>query len=99
MAAGCIRNDPTDAPVLAQAELATKKAMPAKPYLGPIILCDVSSPMAIVLTTPNRIDFLANLHKVDRLLRSGLQLDATGGIVREDGVDVRGLSLRSAELS
>ena len=64
--------------------------MPQKPHLGPIILTDVSSPVSVVLTTPNRIDFLCGLHKVDRLLRSGLQMDATGGIVRQDGVDVRG---------
>ena len=91
MAAGCTRRNPVDAPARSQAELAVKKALPLKPHLGPVILCDMSSPMAVVLTTPNRIDFLGSLHTVDRILRTGLQLDATGGIVRQDGVDVRGL--------
>ena len=78
----------------AQAEFAKKKAIPAtkdvnKDHLGPVIMCELGAKVAVVLTTPTRIRLLCALTRVDRCVATGLQLDATGGIVREGGEEVR----------
>lgn len=50
------------------------------------------------MTTPNRIKLLCALQTVDRSLRTGLQIDTTGGIVRQGSTEARGLdfSMRCA---
>ena len=60
-----------------------------KDHLGPVIMLDLSSPVAVALTTPTRIRLMCSLQNVDRSLRVGFQMDATGGIVAENGEEAR----------
>lgn len=53
-------------------------------------MCDIGAEVAVALTTATRMRLLCALQRVaNRRVSTGLQLDATGGIVREGGVEVR----------